>query len=90
MTISWKARHMALRSFITSPMKCYMSTCNHSLPYIWEKADKINIKVLPEKPHIAPGEKRIDMFTKKTLRYSEFERIYSLFADSVWESSKRV
>ena len=89
MTISGKARHMILRPFITTPMKCYMST-THSLPYIWDKADKINIKILPEKPHIAPGEKRIDMFTKKTLKYSEFERIYSLFADSVWESSKRV
>jgi len=81
---------MALRMIISSTMERNHSYCIPTLPSIWEKAGKVNVASLPEKPHIAPGEKRYDISTKRELTYYEFEEVYSWFADSVWESSKRI
>jgi len=71
-------------------MNAPVSACVPPLPFIWAKADQTNNDILPEKPHTAPGEKRFDILTKKELTFPEFEGVYNWFADSVWESSKRV
>jgi len=62
------------------------------IPKIWSIAEQYklneNIQILPEYPHTSPGEKRYDLVNKKKMSFQEFEKVYGLFADSVWESSK--
>jgi len=80
-----------------TPIRCSHTfvppTCRYlSIPQIWHIAEetKHEHKVLPERPLTSPGEVRKDITTKKFMTFNGFEKEYGWFADSVWETSKKL